>query len=58
MPAAKSPAWVAAHPEELADHGEAPWPMVLALLTTALATVLMFFHPDILLALAKLIVGG
>jgi multicomponent Na+:H+ antiporter subunit D len=58
MPAAKSPAWVAAHPEEHADHGEAPWPMVLALLTTALATVLIFFHPSVLLALAKLIVGG
>jgi len=56
-PAAKNPVWVAAHPEEYADHGEAPWPMVLALLTTALATVLMFFHPDVPLALAKLIVG-
>lgn len=58
MPAVRSRAWVAAHPEEPADHGEAPWPMVFALLTTALATVLMFFHPDTLLALAKLIVGG
>jgi multicomponent Na+:H+ antiporter subunit D len=56
-PAEKNPVWVAAHPEEYAEHGEAPWPMVLALLTTALATVLMFFHPDVPLALAKLIVG-
>ena len=37
-----------AHP-----HGEAPWPMVLALCTTAAATVLLFFLPELPLALAR-----
>lgn len=34
-------------------HGEAPWPMVLALCATAGATVLLFFLPDVPLALAR-----
>ncbi|MFT5448970.1 MAG: multicomponent Na+:H+ antiporter subunit D [Gammaproteobacteria bacterium] len=34
-------------------HGEAPWPMVLALSTTAACTVLLFFWPDVPLALAQ-----
>ena len=34
-------------------HGEAPWPMVLALTTTAACTVLLFFWPDVPLALAQ-----
>lgn len=34
-------------------HGEAPWPMVVALTATAAATVLLFFLPDIPLALAR-----
>lgn len=37
-----------AHP-----HGEAPLPMVLALCATAAATVLLFFLPDVPLALAR-----
>ncbi len=37
-----------AHP-----HGEAPWPMVLALGLTALGTVTLFFLPDVPLALAR-----
>ncbi|MEK9775414.1 MAG: proton-conducting transporter membrane subunit, partial [Quisquiliibacterium sp.] len=34
-------------------HGEAPWPMVLALSLTALATVALFFFPEGALALAS-----
>jgi multicomponent Na+:H+ antiporter subunit D len=34
-------------------HGEAPWPMVLALTVTAGATVLLFVVPDVPLALAR-----
>jgi multicomponent Na+:H+ antiporter subunit D len=35
------------------DHGEAPWTMVLALLTTAALTIAMFFWADLPLALAR-----
>jgi multicomponent Na+:H+ antiporter subunit D len=35
------------------DHGEAPWTMVAALLTTAALTVAMFFWADLPLALAR-----
>jgi multicomponent Na+:H+ antiporter subunit D len=35
------------------DHGEAPLPIVIALSTTALATVLLFLFPDTFLALAQ-----
>lgn len=34
-------------------HGEAPWPMVVALTTTAALTVVLFFRPDVPLALAR-----
>ena len=34
-------------------HGEAPWPMVLALLLSAAATVWLFFMPELPLALAR-----
>ena len=34
-------------------HGEAPLPMVIALTATAAATVLLFFFPDVPLALAR-----
>lgn len=37
--------------------GEAPWPIVVALTTTAIGTVLMFFFPDVPFALAKLLSG-
>lgn len=40
------------------DHGEAPLPMVLALTLTAALTVLLFFFPDVPLALARALVGG
>jgi len=39
-------------------HGEAPWPMVAALVTTAALTVLLFFLPEVPLALARTLQGG
>jgi multicomponent Na+:H+ antiporter subunit D len=36
-----------------ATHGEAPWPMVAALVLTAAGTLILFFLPDIPLALSK-----
>ena len=41
-----------------ADHGEAPLPIVLALMTTALFTVLIFFYPDVPLMLVERMVEG
>jgi multicomponent Na+:H+ antiporter subunit D len=38
-------------------HGEAPWPIVLALSATAAGTMLLFLMPDMPLALAKLMLG-
>ena len=38
-------------------RGEAPLPMVLALCATAAATVLLFFLPDVPLALARQTIG-
>ncbi len=35
------------------DHGEAPWPIVVALTLTAALTILLFFFPDVPLALAQ-----
>lgn len=37
--------------------GEAPWPIVLALTATALATIALFFLPNAPLALANLMIG-
>ena len=34
-------------------HGEAPWPIVLALTATAVGTLALFLLPDVPLALAK-----
>jgi multicomponent Na+:H+ antiporter subunit D len=39
-------------------HGEAPLPMVLALIVTAAGTVLLFFLPDVPLALGRQMLGG
>ncbi len=39
------------------DHGEAPLPIVLALTTTAAATIGLFLFPEVPLALAKLMIG-
>jgi multicomponent Na+:H+ antiporter subunit D len=36
-----------------AEHGEAPWPMVAALVCTAALTILMFFWAELPLALAQ-----
>jgi multicomponent Na+:H+ antiporter subunit D len=38
-------------------HGEAPWPMLVALVGTAAATVLLFFLPDVPLALARQVIA-
>ena len=40
------------------EHGEAPWPVVVALSFTALGTLFLFFFPDIPLGLAHALVGG
>lgn len=42
---------------EAAPHGEAPWPMVLALTATASLTVILFFVPGIPLELAQQLAG-
>ena len=39
-------------------HGEAPMPMLVAMVATAAATVLMFFFADLPLSLARQLVGG
>ncbi len=39
-------------------HGEAPLPIVFALSATALATILIFFFPDVPLALVQRMVGS
>jgi multicomponent Na+:H+ antiporter subunit D len=39
-------------------HGEAPLPMVIALIVTAAGTVLLFFLPDVPLALGRQMLGG
>ncbi|MEO8506067.1 MAG: monovalent cation/H+ antiporter subunit D family protein [Betaproteobacteria bacterium] len=40
------------------DHGEAPATMVVALVATAVLTIVMFFFADLPLALARQLVGG
>ena len=40
------------------NHGEAPVPIVLALSFTALGTIVLFFFPDVPLALGRALVGG
>lgn len=44
-------------PADTATHGEAPWPMVLAMFVTATATIALFFYADMPLALARQLVG-
>lgn len=39
-------------------HGEAPWPMVLALTMTAAGTLILFFYPGVPLSLARQLAGG
>lgn len=39
-------------------HGEAPLPIVIATVTTATLSVLLFFFPDVPLALADQMIGG
>ena len=40
-----------------APHGEAPWPIVLALTTTATASAALFIFPEIAFTLSKLMIG-
>lgn len=51
----REPACIAAAHDE--HVGEAPWPIVLVLTATALATIALFFLADIPLALAHLMIG-
>ena len=44
-------------PAAEAAHGEAPLPMVLALCATAALTVMLFFYPQVPLALARQLAG-
>ena len=41
----------------VSGQGEAPWPIVLALMITALLTLLLFFFPDVPLQLAMSLIG-
>ncbi len=43
------------HGHDAHDHGEAPFPIVLALSCTALATVLLFIHPDLFAGYATML---
>ena len=49
--------FIAPHDDGHAAHGEAPWPMVLALCLTAAGTLLLFFWPEVPLALARQLVA-
>lgn len=51
-------AFVHAPPEGSEPHGEAPWPVVVALCATAAATLGLFFFPSVPLALVQMMVGG
>jgi multicomponent Na+:H+ antiporter subunit D len=39
------------------EHGESPWPIVVALMITATLTLLLFFFPDVPLQLAMSLIG-
>jgi len=45
-------------PEGEPAHGEAPWPIVVALTVTALGSITIFLAPDLPLALARQLAGG
>ncbi|MEL7544636.1 MAG: proton-conducting transporter membrane subunit, partial [Pseudomonadota bacterium] len=45
-------------PHDEAPHGEAPWPIVLALSITAALTLILFFFPDVPLELAQQMLKG
>jgi multicomponent Na+:H+ antiporter subunit D len=46
-----------AHGDPAHAHGEAPWPIVLALTLTAAGAVALFFFPQIPFALAQMMIG-
>jgi multicomponent Na+:H+ antiporter subunit D len=45
-------------PAGTSDHGEAPWPVVVSLVASAVATVALFLFPGIPYRLAALLSGG
>ncbi len=51
-------AFFRASPDEHGTHGEAPWPMLLALTLTAAITVALFLFPGLPLTLAVAVPGG
>lgn len=51
-------AFLHAPPEGSQAHGEAPWPIVVALCATAGATLGLFFFPGVPLALSQMMIGG
>lgn len=51
-------AFINTPPEGSEPHGEAPWPMVVALCATAAAALGLFFWPDVPLALSRMMIGG
>ena len=40
------------------EHGEAPWPIVVAVTATAALTVLFFFYPDVVIDLGYAMIGA
>jgi multicomponent Na+:H+ antiporter subunit D len=54
----REPAAHAVGAEAAHEHGEAPLPIVIALIFTAAATIGLFLFPEVPHALAKLMVGG
>ena len=58
LPIVYSAFFKAPRPNDQSTHGEAPWPMVLALTLTAALTVALFVFPNLLLTLAAAVPGG
>jgi multicomponent Na+:H+ antiporter subunit D len=46
------------NPDDHAEHGEAPLPVVATVMATAIGTIVLFFFPGTLLELGYLMVGG
>lgn len=58
LPIVYSAFFKAPPPNDQGTHGEAPWPMVLALALTAALTVALFVFPNLPLTLASAVPGG
>jgi multicomponent Na+:H+ antiporter subunit D len=46
------------NPDDHAEHGEAPLPVVATVVATAIGTIVLFFFPGTLLELSYLMAGG